>query len=188
MSGVAVVIKLPVLTNRRAIKILFKSKMRENLGIKRIILDVGVGKHPPNLIVINQIVAFVTTNVCVSERILSQVYRPLGIYGTRNSEDEYCGAFEVFFGYILIHSQADIDLALIVDIIPILLLVLRYLFCCQMIWSELVTLLLNAKDDYATSGVAEGGVCFPETTGKASECTFEFDLCVFTLVAEAAEI
>lgn len=74
------------------------------------------------------------------------------------------------------------------NIIPVLLLVLRNLFCCQMIRSELVVLLLDAEYDDAASGVAEGGVCFPETTGEASECAFEFDLGVFALVAEAADI
>lgn len=97
MTGVKIIIKLPVLAYCRLVEVILKREVRKNLGIKRIVFDVGVGKHPPDFIVINQIVAFVTTNVCVSERILSQIYRSLGIYGTRNSEDKYCGAFEVFF-------------------------------------------------------------------------------------------
>ena len=166
MSFVAVVIKLPVLANRRVIKILFKSKMRESLGIKRIVFDVGVGKHPPDFIVINQIVAFVTTNVCVSERILSQVYWPLGIYGTRNSDDKDCGAFEIFFRYILIHSQADIDFALVMNIIPVLLLVFRHLFCCQMIRSELVVLLLDAEDNDAPAVLPKAEYVSQKLPGK----------------------
>lgn len=74
------------------------------------------------------------------------------------------------------------------DVIPILLLILRHLLCGQMIRSELVVLLLDAEDNDAASGVAEGGVCFPETARKASERTFEFNLGVFALIAKAADI
>ncbi len=74
------------------------------------------------------------------------------------------------------------------NVIPVLFLVLSHLLCGQMIRCELVVFLLDAKDDDAACGVAEGGVCLLEAVREASECAFEFDFSVFALVAEAADI
>ena len=74
------------------------------------------------------------------------------------------------------------------DIIPVLLLVFRHLFGCEMIRSELVTLLLDAEYNDASLGIAEGRVCLPKAVRKASKCAFEFDFGVFAFVAEVADL
>ena len=58
------------------------------------------------------------------------------------------------------------------NVIPVLLFVLLHLLCGQVIRCELVVLLLDAEDNDADCGVAEGGVCFPEAVLGSSQVRF----------------
>ncbi len=49
----------------------------DDMEVKRSLVNIGLGKHTADSIVIDDVITLVTTDVCMTERILGEINRPL---------------------------------------------------------------------------------------------------------------